>query len=70
MMPVALPRTDDTPPLPKDGKVDPGADGQRSGEGADTALEILIRKRKQSEIPVDLDLGECTPPQAPLPPAP
>jgi hypothetical protein len=69
MMPAALPSTDDAPPLPKDGKVG-GADGQRSGEGADTALEILIRKRKQAELPPDLDLGDCGPPHIPVPPPP
>jgi hypothetical protein len=69
MMPLALPHPDETP-LPQGGQADAGTDGRRSGEGADTALEILIRKRKQAEIPVDLDLGDCAPPQAPQPPAP
>ena len=49
------------------------ADGQRSGEGAATALEALIRKRREAGTPADpLDppFPDCEqPPMPPLPPA-
>jgi hypothetical protein len=51
-------REDPAEPIPVDGK-----DGKGSGEGADTALEALIRKRKELTPPDELaDLG--TPPDA------
>jgi hypothetical protein len=60
---------DGEPQPPRDGKAADAGDGTRSGEGADTALEILIRKRKQAELPVDLEsLGDLLPPAAPTPP--
>ena len=64
-----LPKAGDIKPVPsRDGN----SDGGRSGEGADTALEILIRKRREAEKPVDLDdldkLGDLIPPEAPVPP--
>jgi hypothetical protein len=57
-------------PIPVDGKDGEdakdgydGKDGKGSGEGADTALEALIRKRKELTPPDDLaDRG--TPPDA------
>jgi hypothetical protein len=45
-----------TPPVDGDGADGHGARKDRnggSGEGADTALEALIRKRKQAEAPID-----------------
>lgn len=47
---------------------DPKPDGKppSSGEGADTAYQAMLRKRKQAESPEPDDLS---PPLPPLPPA-
>ena len=41
---------------------EPNDDGKRSGEGANTALEAMIRQRKLAEAP---DAPEPKPPAAP-----
>ena len=41
------------------GQPEPHDDGKRSGEGADTALEAMIRQRKLAEGP---DTSEPAPP--------
>jgi len=54
-----------------DGEGAAPADGRRSGEGASTALEALIRKRKQATIPADpLDPALPQGDPAPAPPVP
>lgn len=40
----------------------PPAEEPRSGEGAETALKALIRKRKQSQPPEDPELPPAPPP--------
>lgn len=68
---AGFPQATDSKPHPaKGGNRDGGSDGSRSGEGAETALEIMIRKRRQAEMPVDLEsLGDLAPPENPPPPA-
>lgn len=41
---------------------EPNEDAKRSGEGASTALEALIRQRKRAEAPDTTDPAPPTPP--------
>jgi len=67
---MTIPTPDDgAQPLPGGGKAKP-EDGKGSGQGADTALEALIRKRQAEPSPVDLsDLDSQDDPLPPQPPA-
>lgn len=54
---MKAPTPGSSPPVPA-----PPEEAPRSGEGADTALKALIRKRKQTQLPDD-------PPDPPRSPA-
>jgi hypothetical protein len=49
-------------PVPPDGTSAPPEKAKRSGEGAATALQAMIRKRKQMESPEEPAPPETRPP--------
>jgi hypothetical protein len=68
-MTIPTPDGDGALPLPGDEK-EKSEEAKRSGQGADTALEALIRKRQAEPTPADLsDLGCQDDPMPPQPPA-